>query len=122
MMGAMTPDADIVYGNVTDSNLTHYPIREPLTLEHFLKDNPIFCSSLYRKKVWHDTGGYPEQYHVSYEDWYLWCKAFKKGFRFKYIPLTVYEHTNRPDSMLKQLHPNRQKFVEIATQPLRDPL
>lgn len=120
MLGAMTDDVDVVYGNVTDSNIIHYPIKEQLTKEHFLQNNPLFCSSLFRKKLWEHTGGYPEQYHVSYEDWYLWCKAFKCGFKFKYIPLTVYEHANRHDSMLKQLHPNRAKYVEIATQPLRD--
>lgn len=119
MVTAMTDDVDVIYGNVTDSGITHYPIKEQLTKEHFLRDNPLFCSSLFRKKVWHAAGGYEVLPHAHYEDWGFWCRAFKNGIKFKYIPLTVYEHTNRPDSMLKQLHPNRARFVEIATRELR---
>jgi hypothetical protein len=56
-----------------------------------------------------------------YEDWNFWAKAFKAGFRFKYAPLTVYEHRSRPDSMLRHLHDERARFVRIATEPLLEP-
>lgn len=114
MIDAMTDDADIVHGNVTDSGLTHYPIMEPFRRDHFLQRNPLFCSSLFRKKVWTTVGGYMVLPHAFYEDYNFWCKAFKHGFRFKYVPVTIYEHTSRPDSMLRQLHSDGEKFKRIA--------
>jgi glycosyltransferase involved in cell wall biosynthesis len=112
-------DADVVCGNVTDSGLTHYPTisRVPaLTKEHFLQDNPLYCSSLFRKKVWEDVGGYNDKHHTSYEDWNFWAKAFAKGFRLKYVNMTVYHHESRPDGMLRRMHAEREKFVKIATE------
>lgn len=112
-------DADVVCGNVTDSGITHYPTisRVPvLTKEHFLQDNPLYCSSLFRKSMWEAVGGYNEKYHTSYEDWNFWAKAFAAGFRLKYVNMTVYHHESRADGMLRLLHPEREKYVKIATE------
>jgi len=119
MAAAMTDDTDVVYGNVTDSGRVHYA-KQNLTKEMFLQDNPLFCSSLFRKSVWEKAHGYEVLPHAHYEDWGFWSRAFKAGCKFKYVPITVYEHLNRPDSMLKQLHPYRPRFIEIATRALRD--
>lgn len=110
-------DADVVCGNVTDSGITHYPTisRVPaLTKEHFLQDNPLYCSSLFRKKVWEAVGGYNDKHHTSYEDWNFWAKAFVKGFKFKYANLTVYHHESRPDGMLRRMHAERDKFIKMT--------
>jgi glycosyltransferase involved in cell wall biosynthesis len=116
-------DSDVVCGNVTDSGLTHYPTisKVPtLTKDHFLQDNPLYCSSLFRRKVWEDVGGYNEKYHTSYEDWNFWAKAFAYGHRFKYINMTVYHHESRADGMLRRIHPERAKYVKIATEGVFD--
>ena len=111
--------ADVAYGNVTDSGMTHYPItEEPLRREHFLSRNPLFCSSLFKKSAWEKVGGYHVRDHAFYEDYRLWCEFFMAGCTFKYVPVTVYEHANRPDSMLKQLHSNGPFFTKIAQEPL----
>jgi glycosyltransferase involved in cell wall biosynthesis len=111
----MTDDADVVYGNVFD-NYLHYPVKEPFTKEHFIRDNPLFCSSLFRKSIWKKAGGYMERKGPHYEDWNFWARCFKNGAKFKYIDLTVYNHTSREDGMLRILHPNRDFYRKLATE------
>jgi hypothetical protein len=117
----MTDDVDVVYGNVVDSGQLYEPVKKPLRREDFLQDNPLFCSSLFRRQMWQAVGGYTVRQGPHYEDWNFWAKAFKAGFRFRYAPITVYEHRSRPESMLRHLHPERPRYVGIATEPLREP-
>ena len=41
------------------------------------------------------------------------------GFKFKLVPVLVYEHTERPDSMLRTLGKNKDFYVALATEELR---
>lgn len=116
------PDVDVVYGNLTqDSAQVSYPVREPFRKDHFIGKNPLFGSSMYRKKIWeasppkyHLDGKYRVLPHAHYEDLGFWAKAFRNGFKFHYIDLLVYNHTLRPDSMLMQLHGKTGHFHELA--------
>lgn len=121
LVSAMTEDVDIVYGNVFDSGRLYEPVTRPLQRTDFLEDTPLFCSSLFRKRVWLQAGGYTVRIGPHYEDWNFWAKAFKADCRFRYVPVTVYEHRSRPDSMLRHLHGDRARYVRIATEPLREP-
>lgn len=121
LTSALTDDVEIAYGNVMDSGKLYEPVKRPLTRADFLEDTPLFCGSLFRKIVWQTVGGYTVRQGPHYEDWNFWCKAFKAGFRFHYTPVTVYEHRSRPDSMLRQLHHERAKYVRVATEPLLEP-
>ena len=118
LTSALTDDVDIAYGNVFDSGKLYEPVKRPLRRADFLEDTPLFCSSLLRKTVWHAVGGYTVRPGPHYEDWNFWAKAFKAGFRFRYAPITVYEHRSRPDSMLRHLHHERARYVRVATEPL----
>lgn len=51
-----------------------------------------------------------------YEDWNFWARCFASGGRFKYLPISIYNHTTRPDSMLRELDKKRVEFVRIATE------
>lgn len=113
MLAAMDSNTDVVYGDVYDNNL-HKPKMQPFTKEMFIQDNPLFCSSLFRKTIWEKSGGYMEREGPHYEDWNFWARCFKNGARFKYIPLTVYNHQSRDDGMLRILHPNRDFYRELA--------
>jgi hypothetical protein len=84
-----------------------------------MRRNPIFSSSLFRKRIWEKVGGYLVREGPHYEDWNLWNKCFMAGAVFKYVDVLVYEHVERPDSMLHKLDTDKSKYVEIATQPLR---
>lgn len=110
---------DIFYGFMTSSGRVCHPYYKEITKEILLKQNPIFCSSLFRKSIWDKVGGYKVINGPHYEDWNFWCKCFIAGAKFKYIPTLVYEHTERPDSMLRTLGLNKEKFVALATEELR---
>lgn len=122
LASALTDEVDIVYGNVFDSGTLYEPVKRPLRREDFLEDTPLFCGSLFRRRVWQMAGGYTVRIGPHYEDWNFWAKAFKAGCRFHYVPLTVYEHRSRPDSMLRHLHNDRARYVRVATEPLLEPV
>jgi len=109
-------DTDIVCGNCTDGGVWVPTISTGLSKEKFLQDNPLICSSLFRKTVWEGVGGYMVRPGPHYEDWNFWAKAYAKGYRFKYINFTVYNHTSRPDGMLRILHPNRDFYRKLAVE------
>lgn len=109
--------ADIVTGNCTDVGVYAPAIsREPLSPTLFKRENPCVCSSLFSKAIWSKVGGYMVRKGPHYEDWNFWARCFKAGARFKYLPISVYNHTGREDSMLRILHPNREMYVRIATE------
>lgn len=121
LVAVMSDDVDVAYGNVFDSGKLYEPIKRPLQRADFFVDNPLFCSSIFRKSVWVAAGGYTVRQGPHYEDWNFWAKAFKAGCRFRYVPVTVYEHRSRPDGMLRQLHADRATYVRIAVEPLVEP-
>ena len=109
-------DADVLCGNCTDGGVWVPGISTGLSKEKFMKDNQLVCSSLFRKKMWEDIGGYMVRKGPHYEDWNFWARGYAAGFRFKYVNCTVYNHTSRADSMLRILHPNREYYVKVATE------
>jgi glycosyltransferase involved in cell wall biosynthesis len=107
---------DVVTGNCTDNGVYSPAIsRIPLSREVFVRENPLVCSSLFNKAIWSRVGGYMVRQGPHYEDWNFWAKCFASGARFKYLPINIYHHTSRSDSMLRVLHPNRDFYVELAT-------
>lgn len=113
-------DFDIFYGLMTSSGKLVYPHKGEITKPVLLAQNPIFCSSMFRKSIWEKVGGYKVRIGPHYEDWNFWCKCFLAGAKFKFIPTLVYEHTERPDSMLRFLGKNKDFYVALATEVLRD--
>ena len=109
-------DTDIVCGNCTDNGVWVPGISTGLSKEKFIQDNPMICSSLFRKSVCEGVGGYMTHPTPSYEDWNFWAKAYAKGYRFKYVNFTVYNHTSRPDGMLRLLHPQRDFYRKLAVE------
>lgn len=110
---------DIFYGFITSLGKVVYPIKENISMGILLEQNPIFCSSIFRKSIWEKVGGYKVRVGPHYEDWNFWCRCFIAGAKFKYVPTLVYEHTERPDSMLRTLALDKDKYVKIATEELR---
>lgn len=111
---------DIFYGGMTSSGKLKYPYTGEITREILLDSNPIFCSSMFKKSIWEKVGGYKVRKGPHYEDWNFWCKCYMAGAKFQYVPALVYEHTERPDSMLRTLGVNKDKYVALATEELRD--
>lgn len=113
-----SPEFDIFYGLMTSSGRVVRPYTGSINRDVLLKGNPIFSSSLFRKTVWEKIGGYKVRPGPHYEDWNFWCRCYISGFKFKFVPALVYEHTERPDSMLRTLEPNKDMYVKIATEEL----
>lgn len=111
---------DIAFGNVVQNGIMYYPQTKPLIKEHFIGYNPIFCSSMFRRRVWQagppqhpKEGKYWELSHSHCEDLNFWAKAFVNGFKFGYVNVPVYVHMTRPDSMLASFD-NHDKYLELA--------
>lgn len=114
-------DFDVVTGNCTDVGVYKPSISQgPLTKEKFKESNPVICSSLFKKSIWQKVGGYTVRKGPHYEDWRFWAMCFAAGARFKYLDFSVYHHTSREDSMLRQLHPNRDFYHKLATDGVFD--
>lgn len=113
-------DSDIVCGYCTDSGTKYFPAifkqQGVLDKETFIRENPLICSSLFTKTIWEKAGGYTVREGPHYEDWNFWAKCFAQNARFRRTYICVYNHTSRPDSMLRILHPNREKYVKLATE------
>lgn len=107
-------DADVAYGNVTDGGALVLPVTAPLQREHFLFANPLFCSSLFRRRAWRAVGGYEVRPEAHYEDWNFWARLFRAGCLFRYVPVLVYNHTTRPGSMLRQLDGRGEELARAA--------
>lgn len=109
---------DIVTGNCTDNGVVYKPgiSTGALTKEMFLKDNPLVCSSLFSREIWNRAGGYMVRQGPHYEDWNFWAKCFAAGGRFRHLDMIVYNHTSRPDSMLRILHPNGAFYRKLAVE------
>jgi glycosyltransferase involved in cell wall biosynthesis len=114
-------DADIIYGDMTerdDGKILSPPGKNGITMEGMKKLNQLWCTSLFRKSIWKEVGGYKNGLHTSYEDYFLYNKCLMTGAKFKYIPETIYRHTYNPNSMLSQLHKRTDYYNELARQPL----
>jgi glycosyltransferase involved in cell wall biosynthesis len=118
---------DVFYGNIRSiGNINGFEINQiakpkmyPFMRDEILKENPVFCSSIFSKKLWKTIGGYKERKGAHYEDWNFWLRALMAGFKFKYVDVLVYDHTERSDSMLRYLENDKQGYVNIATEEFR---
>jgi glycosyltransferase involved in cell wall biosynthesis len=85
--------ADIVFGDYTspEGNLIAPPAAKmgPPTLEDWRRQNLIWNTSLVRKSLWEEAGGY-EEGDSHYEDWLFWTKCFTLGARFVYAGTSIY--------------------------------
>lgn len=109
----------IFHGNVFDNNpkcnsWVTPPCKGDISKINFMKDNPLYCSSLFKKEVWENNGGYTVRPHSHYEDYNFWAKSCAKGYKFKYCNVNVYQHTYRQESMLMDLHDNSAKLKKLA--------
>ena len=119
LLSAVDDEHSIFYGNIVSAGGIGIPETGLLTRAKFLSDNPLFSSSLFKKEMWYNIGGYKVRVGAHYEDWNFWCRAYMAGYKFKYVPTIVYEHVERGDSMLRTLGVDKAKYVEIATEELK---
>jgi len=58
----------------------------------------IHVSSLYRRKLWEDVGGYDPRFVESCEDWDFWLGAAKRGWTGRCVPEVLVYYRRSPTS------------------------
>lgn len=65
--------------------------------------NGITASSMFRKSVWEDVGGYDERMKEGYEDWEFWLSALAAKKRFEKLDMLAFYYRIRPNSMVRSM-------------------
>ncbi len=90
--------------------------KNDLVPSNFFATNQQTCSTLFRKSMWKELGGYDESMTRGYEDWELWIRATKNGYIGTQIDEPLFFYRRKSDSMITN---SRQKDAEIKEQIVR---
>jgi glycosyltransferase involved in cell wall biosynthesis len=69
-------------------------------VKNLLYQNQLVATSLYRKSLWIDVGGYDESMKKGFEDWEFWIASTKLGNFYKIIPEFLFYYRKATESML----------------------
>lgn len=78
----------------------------------FRDSNLLTCFGMFRSEVWIESGGYDEQ--CGYEDWELWIRLLKMGFRYAVLKDPVYSyrtHAVQQHKILGQKHSIHHDYI-----------
>lgn len=102
-----------------DSNNTWKPPHKNPTFENFKNYNCINCSSLFRKEIWDNIGGYDENMpYQGYEDWDFWLRATKEGYNVTVIDKPLFFYRKHGNSMITDTVKNHNKLLEYMLNKL----
>ncbi len=76
--------------------------------EHFLEYDPyenlywntIYITSMFKKKIWEEVGGFDEDLPV-YEDWDFWIRAIKTGTKVADLRKPLFFYRSHPEQAIK---------------------
>ncbi|MEM6795189.1 MAG: glycosyltransferase [Acidobacteriota bacterium] len=71
-------------------------------LQRMLRGNYIDTCALVRRKTWSDAGGFDEQL-VTWEDWELWIRVARRGWKFRHLDLVAFDYRVRPGSLVSKI-------------------
>lgn len=69
------------------------------TINDFLFNNASIGTSLFRKKIWEEVGGYDESMKLGYEDWEFYIRVCKAGWNVHIIEEVLFFYRQNPNSM-----------------------
>ncbi|RCH55487.1 hypothetical protein DJ568_06225 [Mucilaginibacter hurinus] len=94
---------DVVYGNAAFFGESAKPLftQGELNVPLLMARNYIDMCAIVRREVWEVTGGFDEgeELRKGQEDWDLWLRAVKAGFKFYYLNETVFDYRVRAASL-----------------------
>ncbi|CCO22641.1 glycosyltransferase [Maridesulfovibrio hydrothermalis] len=90
--------------------------KESLTPVNFISTNQQTCTTLFRKDMWKEIGGYDESMIHGYEDWELWIRATKNGWVGLQIDEPLFFYRRKADSMITN---SRDRDTSIKEQIVR---
>ena len=67
------------------------------------KDNPIFCSAMFRRSDWELVGGYKRSMKFGWEDWEFWLSILELGRRVVQLPEYLFSYRVREESMTRRM-------------------
>lgn len=70
------------------------------TYHSILYVNQLVATSLFRRNCWDQVGGYDERMKNGFEDWDFWINITKKGWKFKIVPVFLFNYRKSKKSML----------------------
>ncbi len=103
--------ADIVY---TDVYLLKEQLNHNMKLEMDLiifKRNCLVCTSLFKKSLWKEVGGYDEKMKDGYEDWDFWLSCIEKDAVFEKQDGYLFVYDNTRESMLSNAYRNHDSLL-----------
>lgn len=78
------------------NGLWHLPEYSPRLI---VKENMVFCSAMFHRKLWERVGGYNINMKHGWEDWDFWLSFCELGIRFVRIPEVLFHYRIRENSM-----------------------
>jgi glycosyltransferase involved in cell wall biosynthesis len=78
-----------------------------------LIENSVFCSALFRKTDFQETGGYNENMKAGFEDWDFWIKLLKSGGEVYQIPEILFYYRIKTLSRNSQLDREKQRLLRL---------
>ena len=97
------PEVGVVYGDRYEFGLRGgvQPVP-PLDRRKLIENNYIDACAVFRKEIWSVVGGY-DAFLSPLEDWDLWLRALKRGWRFHHLAYATFDYRVRPDSLLARV-------------------
>ncbi len=78
--------ADIVYVAIKYFGVKNFTDnKKPFYENHILYQSPCSATSLFKKEIWENIGGYAKNMQEGYEDWEFWVHAYKEGYKFQLL-------------------------------------
>lgn len=65
-----------------------------------LYTNQLVATSLYRRALWEEVGGYDETMKKGFEDWEFWLNITKRGWNYYIVPEFLFYYRKAKRSML----------------------
>ncbi|AGC77414.1 glycosyl transferase family 2 [Nonlabens dokdonensis] len=62
--------------------------------------NQLVATSLYKKQLWEEVGGYDESMKDGFEDWDFWLSVTKRGNEYAIVPEPLFYYRKASQSML----------------------
>jgi glycosyltransferase involved in cell wall biosynthesis len=127
------PRVKLVYSNLILFGTKNQKIKTPgYNYKSLFTENPIFCSGIYRRNDFLQTGGYNTNMAGGLEDWDFWLEFIKEDdkvvklekyhfyYRIKEVSMLSSLNKEKNERLLLQIFKNHVPLFLEYTNPLRD--
>lgn len=95
---------DIVYTDYKKFGLGDCDLKLPdFSVARLLVGSYFLNSSMQRRMVFDQVGGYDQHFILTLEDWDYWLSALERGCNFFHLPEILFSYRQRPDSVTNSI-------------------